>query len=53
MDFYADIAPRLDGSVLVFNGDTDPCVSYEGTRDAIRDVGFAEASAYVDRNCGS
>lgn len=24
----------------VFNGDTDPCVSYEGTRTAIENVGF-------------
>ena len=36
VDFYRDIAPRVAGSVLVFNGDTDPCVSYEGTRDAIQ-----------------
>uniref|UniRef100_A0A7S3BDD8 Carboxypeptidase n=1 Tax=Prasinoderma singulare TaxID=676789 RepID=A0A7S3BDD8_9VIRI len=41
VDFYRDIAPRVAGSVLVFNGDTDPCVSYEGTRDAIQNkVGF-------------
>ena len=39
--FYADVAPRVSGRVLVFNGDTDPCVSYEGTRDAIEHgVGF-------------
>lgn len=25
-----------------FNGDTDPCVSYEGTRQAIKEVGFNE-----------
>ena len=25
----------------VFNGDTDPCVSYEGTRTAIEKVGYA------------
>jgi cathepsin A (carboxypeptidase C) len=35
--FYADIAPRLSRTI-VFNGDTDPCVSYEGTRDAMATV---------------
>jgi cathepsin A (carboxypeptidase C) len=29
-------------SVWVYNGDTDPCVSYEGTRTAIERVGFPE-----------
>ena len=38
--FYAYLAPKLN-TTIVFNGDTDPCVSYEGTRAAIRDgVGF-------------
>ena len=46
IDFYAYLAPKLDGTVLVFNGDTDPCVSYEGTRTAIKEVGFAEVNAY-------
>ena len=41
VDFYREIAPKLRKTV-VFNGDTDPCVSYEGTRDAIYSVGFAE-----------
>ena len=40
VDFYRNIAPRLR-TTIVFNGDTDPCVSYEGTRDAIASVGFA------------
>lgn len=39
IDFYRNIAPRLR-TTIVFNGDTDPCVSYEGTRDAIKSVGF-------------
>jgi cathepsin A (carboxypeptidase C) len=39
IDFYRYIAPRLR-TTIVFNGDTDPCVSYEGTRAAIDDVGF-------------
>eukprot|EP00965_Chrysotila_dentata_P052034 1726894-Pleurochrysis_carterae.AAC.3 len=39
VDFYRAIAPRLSRT-LVFNGDTDPCVSYEGTRRAIASVGF-------------
>jgi cathepsin A (carboxypeptidase C) len=39
VDFYRKIAPRLR-TTIVFNGDTDPCVSYEGTRRAIEKVGF-------------
>ena len=39
VDFYRDIAPRLR-TTIVFNGDTDPCVSYEGTREAVKAVGF-------------
>jgi len=45
VDFYRNIAPRLSRTV-VFNGDTDPCVSYEGTREAIGKVGFAVVNAY-------
>ena len=41
IDFYRKIAPKL-ASVFVYNGDTDPCVSYEGTRTAIERVGFSE-----------
>lgn len=41
IELYREIAPRLKRT-LVFNGDTDPCVSYEGTREAVRRVGFAE-----------
>ena len=41
IDFYRNIAPRLT-TTIVFNGDTDPCVSYEGTRQAIKEVGFNE-----------
>lgn len=39
IDIYRDIAPRLE-TTNVFNGDTDPCVSYEGTRVAMEKVGF-------------
>merc|ERR1719247_2687248 len=45
IDFYRVIAPRLRKTV-VFNGDTDPCVSYEGTRRAIERVGFATVDFY-------
>jgi len=38
---YAEIAPLLKVT-WVYNGDTDPCVSYEGTRTAIKRVGFEE-----------
>lgn len=41
IDFYRKLAPKLDG-IYVYNGDTDPCVSYEGTRTAIARVGFPE-----------
>ena len=41
VDFYRELAPALRGKIVVFNGDTDPCVSYEGTRTAIERVGFA------------
>ena len=30
----------------MYNGDTDPCVSYEGTRLAIEKVGFREVAPY-------
>ncbi len=38
-DFYKKLAKKLD-RILVLNGDTDPCVSYEGTRKAIENVGI-------------
>jgi cathepsin A (carboxypeptidase C) len=41
IDFYREIAPQLE-QTIVFNGDTDPCVSYEGTRTAISRVGYVE-----------
>jgi serine carboxypeptidase-like clade 1 len=37
VDFYRYIAPKLKRT-MVFNGDTDPCVSYEGTRTAIESL---------------
>jgi len=40
IDFYRYIAPKLNRTI-VFNGDVDPCVSYEGTRTAIEKVGFS------------
>lgn len=39
IDFYRRIAPQLK-TAIVFNGDTDPCVTYEGTRTAIERVNF-------------
>ena len=41
VQFYAKIAPQLE-KTIVFNGDVDPCVTYEGTRKAIQQVGFPE-----------
>merc|ERR1712028_163826 len=42
-DFFSTVFPELKASstTIVFNGDVDPCVSYEGTRTAIENVGFA------------
>mmetsp|Transcript_28202 Transcript_28202/g.59009 ORF Transcript_28202/g.59009 Transcript_28202/m.59009 type:complete len:262 (-) Transcript_28202:71-856(-) len=41
IDFYKDIVPRLKVT-WVYNGDTDPCVSYEGIRTAVKRVGLDE-----------
>lgn len=46
VDFYRDLAPKLAGKIVVYNGDTDPCVSYEGTRTAIEKVGFRVVQPY-------
>mmetsp|Transcript_4896 Transcript_4896/g.10821 ORF Transcript_4896/g.10821 Transcript_4896/m.10821 type:complete len:678 (+) Transcript_4896:398-2431(+) len=37
VDVYKDILPMLD-RVWIYNGDTDPCVSYEGTREAVKQI---------------
>jgi len=42
VDFYREISPKMLHGATVYNGDTDPCVSYEGTRNAIEAVGFPE-----------
>lgn len=41
IDFYRKLAPKLK-SIWIYNGDTDPCVSYEGTRTAVKRIGFPE-----------
>lgn len=41
INFYQDIVPRLK-IAWIYNGDTDPCVSYEGTRTAVKRIGFNE-----------
>jgi len=46
VDFYRELAPVLPGRIVVYNGDTDPCVSYEGTRTAIEKVGLAVVQPY-------
>ena len=48
VDFYRYLAPRLR-TTLVFNGDTDPCVSYEGTRQAVIAVGFEQLPGGAQR----
>jgi serine carboxypeptidase-like clade 1 len=42
IDFYRKIAPVLPAGVWIYNGDTDPCVSYEGTRTAVKRIGYPE-----------
>jgi serine carboxypeptidase-like clade 1 len=37
VDFYQEIVPQLE-KTWVYNGDTDPCVSYEGTRLAVKQI---------------
>jgi serine carboxypeptidase-like clade I len=41
IDINREIVPLLDPT-WVDNGDTDPCVSYEGTRTAVKRVGLKE-----------
>ncbi|KAL3915981.1 MAG: hypothetical protein SGILL_005387, partial [Bacillariaceae sp.] len=37
VDIYMDIVPKLDRT-WIYNGNTDPCVSYEGTREAVKQI---------------
>ena len=41
IDIYREIVPQLQ-ITWIYNGDTDPCVSYEGTRTAVKRIGFTE-----------
>lgn len=41
VDIYQEIVPKLDRT-WIYNGDTDPCVSYEGTREAVKQILFEE-----------
>jgi serine carboxypeptidase-like clade 1 len=41
IDIYQEIVPKLH-TTFIYNGDTDPCVSYEGTRLAVKQIGFDE-----------
>jgi len=37
VDIYMEIVPKLQRT-WIYNGDTDPCVSYEGTRQAVKQI---------------
>eukprot|EP00979_Chaetoceros_neogracilis_P018661 scaffold10961_cov256-Chaetoceros_neogracile.AAC.1 len=37
VDIYKEVVPKLERT-WVYNGDTDPCVSYEGTRLAVKQI---------------
>lgn len=41
IDFYKEIVPKLQRT-WIYNGDTDPCVSYEGTRLAVKQIQINE-----------
>ena len=41
IDIYQEIVPQLDRT-WIYNGDTDPCVSYEGTRLAVKQINIDE-----------
>mmetsp|Transcript_27957 Transcript_27957/g.31408 ORF Transcript_27957/g.31408 Transcript_27957/m.31408 type:complete len:726 (+) Transcript_27957:93-2270(+) len=41
IDIYQEIIPHLSRT-WIYNGDTDPCVSYEGTREAVKQILFDE-----------
>lgn len=41
VDIYKEIVPKLDRT-WIYNGDTDPCVSYEGTREAVKQIQMDE-----------
>mmetsp|Transcript_12469 Transcript_12469/g.18464 ORF Transcript_12469/g.18464 Transcript_12469/m.18464 type:complete len:585 (-) Transcript_12469:128-1882(-) len=41
IDVYKTVIPKLDRT-WIYNGDTDPCVSYEGTRLAVKQIQIDE-----------
>ena len=41
VDIYQEIVPKLERT-WIYNGDTDPCVSYEGTRLAVKQINIDE-----------
>ncbi len=41
VDIYKEIIPQLERT-WIYNGDTDPCVSYEGTRLAVKQIQIDE-----------
>ena len=41
IDIYREIVPKLKRT-WIYNGDTDPCVSYEGTRLAVKQIQLNE-----------
>ena len=41
VDLYKEIVPQLERT-WIYNGDTDPCVSYEGTRLAVKQIQIDE-----------
>jgi len=41
IDIYQEIVPKLERT-WIYNGDTDPCVSYEGTRLAVKQIQIDE-----------
>jgi hypothetical protein len=42
IDIYRTIIPQLPDGVIIYNGNTDPAISYEGTRTAVKAIGYPE-----------
>ena len=42
IDIYRIILPQLPSGAWIYNGNTDPALSYEGTRTAVKAMGYPE-----------
>jgi serine carboxypeptidase-like clade I len=42
IDLYQNIIPHLKYGTWIYNGNADPAIPYEGTRTAVKRIGYAE-----------